>query len=442
MEETSGGRSMRVMLAGRWAKAHAMAKSLAANPDLELVAAMDRDNPGIRSTADSSVKVDLTDAKAVADAAESVSADFVVVSPQMTMQAGARELLEEKEIPCFCPSAACARLEGDKVYTRNLLQSLGIDASPAHRWFDDQREAIDYLREVDHPVAVKPAGVTEGDGVKVMGLQLEDFEAAESYVRRIFEEGIGGMARVLIEERMRGEEFSLQVFMDGEHMAPMPVVRDYKLLEEGESGPNTPGMGSYSMPDHLLPTVDEATVGKGLGIMEKVMDYLREEEGQRYTGILTGQFMLPEQGLRLVEFNVRAGDSEFLNVQPLLQTDMMAIMQAIDAGELHRVRLRFENSATVCKYLVPKGFPDPEGTVAMVVDGKAARDIGCRLFYSCFENGDGTYEPSPRLMAVTGVAETRREAWERCEEGIRHVDGQDLYHRRDIGTKKLARKYQ
>ena len=432
---------MKVMLAGRWAKAHAMAKALASNPDVELVAAMDRVNPGIRSAADSSLDVDLTDAEAVADAAESVSAEFVAVSPEMTLQAGIRATLDRRGIPSFGPSAACARLEGDKVFTRSLMKKLDIDASPDHRWFDDAREALEYLHDVEHPVAVKPAGVTEGDGVKVMGLQLEGFEAAESYVRRIFEEGIGGMARVLIEEKMRGEEFSLQVFMDGRHMAPMPVVRDYKLLEEGEDGPNTPGMGSYSMPDHLLPTVDDRSVQKGLEIMSGVMDYLREEEDELYRGILTGQFMLAEEGLRLVEFNVRAGDSEFLNVQPLLQTDMMAVMHAIDAGELNRVRLRFDNRATVCKYLVPGDFPDHKGDVDLDVDEKAARDIGCRLFYSCFKNGDGTYEPSPRLMAVTGIADTRRKAWERCEEGIRQVDGEDLYHRRDIGTKKLARKY-
>jgi phosphoribosylamine--glycine ligase len=124
-----------------------------------------------------------------------------------------------------------------------------------------------------------------------------------------------------------------------------------------------------------------------------------------------------------------------------MQTDQMAVMQAVRSGELQRVDLRFQRKATVCKYLVPGSFPEPVGNVVLEVDEEAARKIGCRLFYSCFKNGDGTYEPSPRLMAVTGIAESRGEALRRCEKGIGHVDGEDLYHRRDIGTARLAERY-
>ncbi|MBD3369924.1 phosphoribosylamine--glycine ligase, partial [Candidatus Fermentibacteria bacterium] len=139
--------------------------------------------------------------------------------------------------------------------------------------------------------------------------------------------------------------------------------------------------------------------------------------------------------------NVRAGDSEILNLQPLLQTDFMEICRTIEDQELDRIDIRFENKATVCKYVVPEGFPEPEGNVGLRVDEEAVGTAGCSLFYSCFKAGEGLYEPSPRLVAVTGIADTLKEAWERCEEGITHIHGEGLYHRRDIGTEELARRY-
>ncbi len=433
---------MRVMLVGRWAKAHALAKCIAQSRDAHLLAVMDKVNPGIESVADEISRHSLKDVGGLADLAVGRSVDYVVVSPQMTLGRGIRTLLEERDIPCFGPSAACSRLEGDKAYARNLLRRRGLSVSPGFKAFGDVASAAAYLEGLDVPVAVKPAGVTEGDGVKVMGRQLDDHADAIRYVESIFEDGVGGLASVLIEDRMRGEEFSLQAFVDGRHVTGLPLVRDYKLLEEGESGPNTPGMGSYSMPDGLLPTVDGAVYDEALSVVEEAINGLREERGELYKGLITGQFMLTGDGLRLVEFNVRAGDSEFLNLQPLLRTDFMDICAAIERGELAGMDVELDSKATVCKYVVPPGFPEPSGPVEVEVDEDALREAGCELFYSCFDNGDGEYEPSPRLIAVTGVAGSRKEAMERCESGIAMIDGEDLYHRRDIGTEKLARRYE
>jgi phosphoribosylamine--glycine ligase len=432
---------VRVLLIGRWGKAHALAQAISKREDVRLTAVMDRVNPGIESVADEVEVLSLTDAEGLAELARSRKADFVVVSPEMTLKQGIRRILDEMGIPSFGPPARCTMLEADKVFARDLLRRRGLDVSPRYRAFDDPEEAVSYLRELAYPVAVKPAGVTEGDGVKVMGVQLKDYDEAADYVREVFARNIGGRPSVIIEEKISGEEFSLQAFLDGRHAVGMPLVRDYKLLEEGEGGSNTPGMGSYSMPDHLLPTVDRETYDQGLRVIEDAMAAMREEFGESYKGIITGQFMLTESGLRLVEFNVRAGDSEILNLQPLLQTDFMEICRAIEDQELDRIDIRFENKATVCKYVVPEGFPEPEGNVHLRVDEKAIEAAGCGFFYSCFKTGDGLYEPSPRLIAVTGIADTLKKAWERCEEGITHIHGEGLYHRRDIGTEELARRY-
>ncbi|MBD3369788.1 phosphoribosylamine--glycine ligase, partial [Candidatus Fermentibacteria bacterium] len=339
---------MRVMLVGRWGKAHALAKAIAKRADVHLTAVMDKVNPGIESVADEVEVFSLTDAEGLAELARSRKADFVVVSPEMTLKQGIRRILAGMGIPCFGPPAKCTLLEADKVFARDLLSRRGLGVSPRYRSFDDPEEAVAHLRATDYPVAVKPAGVTEGDGVKVMGLQLEGCDEAADYVREVFARNIGGRPSVIIEEKISGEEFSLQAFLDGRHVVGMPLVRDYKLLEEGEGGSNTPGMGSYSMPDHLLPTVDRDTYEQGLRVIEDAMMAMREEFGESYKGIITGQFMLAESGLRLVEFNVRAGDSEILNLQPLLQTDFMEICRTIEDQELDRIDIRFENKATVC----------------------------------------------------------------------------------------------
>jgi phosphoribosylamine--glycine ligase len=218
-------------------------------------------------------------------------------------------------------------------------------------------------------------------------------------------------------------------------------VRDYKLLYEGEKGPNTPGMGSYSDSNHLLPFLSKDQYVEGLLIMKKVVKLMRDKFGEEYKGILSGQFIITKDGMKLIEFNIRPGDSEILNLVPILKTDFVKICKAISEQELDQLDIVFENKATVCKYVVPPGFPYPEGNMEVSVDEEAITRKGGYIFHSASEVGDNLYRPSPRGFGVTGVADTIYEAEKKCESCIEDIQGENLYHRRDIGTPALTEAY-
>lgn len=274
-----------------------------------------------------------------------------------------------------------------------------------------------------------------------MGEQMHDTEEALSYVEEIFDEGIGGLPYLLIEEKITGEEFTIQAFVDGEDIVGMPAVRDYKLQREGEQGLNTPGMGSYSAADHLLPFLDRETYDEALTVMRDVLTVMRREHGAVYQGFLSGQFMLTDDGLKLLEFNARPGDSELLNMTPILEADFLEICRAIAEQRLDELDISFQEEATVCKYVVPEGFPHPEGPTEVHVDRDRIREKGGYLFQSCFEVNEHRYEPSSRLFAVTATADSIYEAEQRCEACLQHVTGDGLFHRRDIGTPVLTERY-
>jgi len=249
------------------------------------------------------------------------------------------------------------------------------------------------------------------------------------------------MASVIIEEKIEGEEYTIQLFCDGKTVVPMPVVRDYKLLKEGESGLNTPGMGSVSYPDHLLPSLSKKKFDESVVIMERILDVLKEKYGEKFVGFLSGQFMLTEQGVRVVEINVRPGDSEILNIIPILQTDFLDICRAMATEKLDELQISFAKKATVCIYMVPEGFPTPSGKVDIHIDRKRFEKPGIHLFQSCFEAGESLYEPSPRLFAVTGTGNSLEDAREKCLEGLSGIRGENIFYRKDIGTRELAEWY-
>ncbi len=156
---------------------------------------------------------------------------------------------------------------------------------------------------------------------------------------------------------------------------------------------------------------------------------------------LSGQFMLTSDGLKLLEFNARPGDSELLNMTPILQTDFHEICRAIAEQRLGELDISFKEEATVCKYVVPEGFPHPAGPTEVHVDAKKIRELGGHLFQSCFELNEHRYEPSPRLFAVTATAGSIYEAEQRCENCLQHITGESIFHRRDIGTPVLTERY-
>jgi phosphoribosylamine--glycine ligase len=432
---------MNVLLIGRWGKTHAFAKALAESKNVELYALMDQKNTGIARLCTDYDLCDIKDVEKIDQYADDNHIDMVLSVPELSLEQGITDHFNDRGIPAVGPTEFCTKLEGDKGFLRNLMKENDINAFPDFNIFFDETGAINFIKRCDYPVAVKPAGITEGDGVKVEGIQLDDKKDAIRYIKEIFGNSIGGLANVIIEEKITGEEFTVQYICDGKNIVPTPAVRDYKLLNNGDSGLNTPGMGSYTDKDFMLPFLNENILAESRDIIRKILDVLRVKYNKKYKGFLSGQFMLTKDGVKLIEINVRPGDSEILNITPILRSDFTAMCMAIHEEKLDETDIEFEQKATVCKYVVPEGFPTPEGVFEVEIDHDEIDRLGVDLFQSCFEEDGNLYRPSPRLFAITAKGNSIEEANELCERGIACIKGDKLFHRHDIGTRQLIDNY-
>ncbi|MFP4546291.1 MAG: phosphoribosylamine--glycine ligase [Methanomassiliicoccales archaeon] len=349
------------------------------------------------------------------------------------------DALESKGISCVGPTRAAARIETSKSFMRDLMDRHGIPGNLDFRVFEDFREAKEYVEAHPGQLAVKPIGLTGGKGVKIEGEHLHSKEEVISYIRDIFDKGIGGKG-VVLEEKASGEEFTLQALCDGRTLVPMPVVQDHKRAWEGDQGPNTGGMGSYSMQDHSLPfmTVDEYS--RAIDIMHRTVRAMADD-GHPYVGILYGQFMLTRDGPRVIEYNARFGDPEAMNVLPILDSDFLELCGDMVDGDLVPARASFDKKATVCKYVVPQGYgAEPVADAPVQVDEGRIAQEGAHLFYASVDERDGqVYTTTSRSLAVVGVESSLEEAERACERGLSHVKG-DVYIRHDIGKPSLLRK--
>jgi phosphoribosylamine--glycine ligase len=419
---------MKIILVGGGGREHAMAEAIARDGDAALYAFMARRNPGIARLARGILIGKETDAGKARDFALAEGVDYAVIGPEAPLEAGIVDVLEEAGIPCAGPTRAAARLETDKAFCRDLMASHGIAGCPRYRVFRDPEDAAAFIDGYDGDLAVKPIGLTGGKGVRIMGEQV-DRKGAVAYVRSL-------RGNVVLEERLLGEEFTLQAFADGSRLVPAPLVQDHKRAFEGDTGPNTGGMGSYSMPDHRLPFVTEEDYRKALGIMEDAVRALAQE-GNPYRGILYGQFMNTRGGPRVVEFNARFGDPEAMNVLPLMKASLADVICSIVEGTLAESKVGFEEKATVCKYVVPEGYPESPKSGERISVGDAGR---ARLYYANVKEQDGTLSTlTSRTLAFVGIAGTLPEAERVAEEASSSVKGK-VYHRRDVGTGELLSK--
>ncbi|UUX92336.1 phosphoribosylamine--glycine ligase [Methanoplanus endosymbiosus] len=420
--------AMKILVVGGGGREHAIAEALSRNGNCELYAVMGKKNPGIAKLCKKYLINSETDINAAAEFAYNNSIEYAVIGPEAPLEAGISDLLEEKGIACIGPSRMAARLETDKAFCRNMMEKHGVAGCPLYRVFHDAEEAALFIRSYDGDLAVKPIGLTGGKGVKIMGEHF-DAEGAIEYITEI-----GG--DVVLEERLIGEEFTLMAFVDGTHIVPMPLVQDHKRAFAGDVGPNTGGMGSYTMPDHMMPFVTEEDYDKALAIMEDVVASLRSED-VIYRGMLYGQFMNTSEGPKVIEFNARFGDPEAMNLLTLLSSDLCDIVRKIAEGRLSQSDVMFENKATVCKYLVPEGYPDSPNPGDLIT----IKDAGEAFSYyaNVTEEDNNLYTQTSRTLAFVGMADTLTEAEKIAEEAAASVEG-NIRYRTDIGTQEVLDK--
>lgn len=296
----------------------------------------------------------------------------------------------------------------------------------------------DYIDEVGEAnIVVKPDGLTGGKGVMVYGDHLFSKKDVLDYCQEVVDK----RSPFLLEEKLDGEEFTLQTFVDGKNVIPTPLVQDHKRAYENDEGPNTGGMGSYSMEDHLMPFITQEDVNDSLKDMKDVIAALKAETGVEYKGPLYGQFMKTKKGIKLIEFNARFGDPEAMNVLPLLKTNFVDICWAIINGNLDTLDVKFEKKATVCKYLAPEGYPvSPIRDKLVTINESKMNEIGAKYYYaSVYRKDQNIYTTTSRAMGVLGIAENLEEAEKIAERGVSCIEGR-LFHRKDVGTLKLLQK--
>jgi phosphoribosylamine--glycine ligase len=422
----------KVMLVGNGAREHAIAKRLVAS-GAELYSFMSQKNPGIAALSREifigkydnfaflEEKLGLENDKGI---------DFAFIGPEQPLAAGIVNFLEDVlGINCVGSRKEVAIIESSKIFTRKLLAEYQIDANPSFSICKSKEDIVSFLN-IFPEVAVKPDILTGGKGVKVSGDQLHSRDEIINYaLERIDQDG-----SVLLEEKLKGEEFTLQAFCDGKTLLTMPLVQDFKRAYDGDKGPNTGSMGSYSCVNHELPFLSKEIIEQAKEVMQKTIEAIYHKTGFYFKGVLYGQFMLKDNKPLLIEYNVRFGDPEAINVMELLNTNLVELSEQIIQGKL--TEIKFEEQATVCVYLVPTGYPEKplKGREIHLNDDLAS--IG--LFYAAVYEEEGKVKTTgSRAIALISKGETvekaRKKVYQLLEK--KAVAG-ELFYRKDIAQRK------
>ncbi|MSR86680.1 phosphoribosylamine--glycine ligase [Candidatus Peribacteria bacterium] len=441
---------MKILLVTSSARGHALAEALHRSPQKpEIISVCANNNPGIRAIASQMHVQNLMDFESIVRIVKESTPDLAVIGPDDPIGGGLADVLEELGLPTVAPKKSLARIEASKGFARNLMEKHGIKASPKFRIFErqanSQRDLLEEEKEmytfIDQELqgnyVVKYDALKGGKGVKVSGEHLMSVDDGMQYALECLNE----CGRVVIEEKLIGVEFSLLSFVSGKQVVDMPAVQDHKRAFDGDTGSNTGGMGTYTDANHALPFLTAADVKRASEINRQTADALLRECGEGYKGILYGGFIAVKDGIRVIEYNARFGDPEALNILPLLSSDFVTVCQAITTGELTEDLVRFEKKATVCKYIVPKSYPDKKDEKGMEVIFPSDLPDNARLYYgdvSADEQGR-LHLGGSRTAGIVGIGNSIAEAEKVAQEICSKVQG-PIRFRSDIGTADLIQK--
>ena len=432
---------MKVLVAGGGAREHAICDAVSRSKGITLYSFMSNLNPGIQKLSKDFLQEKETNVEKIIDYAKEKQIDLTIIGPEAPLEAGIVNELNKAGIKVCSPTKEAARIETDKEWMRNLLKKYKIPGQLKCETFTEVKKAKKFIDELNGEIAIKPIGLTGGKGVRVSGDHFNGTNEAMIYIKDVIEKKIGGKAKVLIEEKAIGEEFTLQAFSDGNTILPLHAVQDHKRLLPDDKGVNTGGMGSYSCADGLLPFLTKSDYEEGAAILQKIIEALNKENC-RYIGPVYGQFMLTIDGPKIIEINARFGDPEAMNVLPLLESDFVELCNSMIDGNLSNKKLQINKKSTVCKYVVPEGY----GTKSMVgekiiVNEKEIENTGSKLFYAAVNKEDNYIKTtSSRSLAIVGISNSLQSAEIICEKALTFVKSDHIFIRHDIGTNQLLQK--
>ena len=423
-----------ILVIGSGAREHAIVRALdKSSQGKNLYCLASNMNPGIAELCVELRVGKINDPDFVVHYAQEISTDLAIIGPEKPLENGIADALWSVDIKTIGPKKNLALLETSKAFTRNLLREHGVPGGPLYQTFVSMEGVNVFLKELKENYVVKYDGLMGGKGVKVAGDHLRSHDEALAYCQELLDRG----GSFVVEEKFVGQEFSLMSFCDGESLKHMPVIQDHKRVYEGDRGPNTGGMGTYSFANHSLPFLSEKDVSDAQKTNERVAKELYRTTGTKFKGFLYGGFMATKDGIKVIEYNARLGDPEAMNVLSLLKTDFFDICNHIIGGSLKSVDVKFEPHATVCKYAVPNGYPDnPEKGFAVSIENV---DTDSLFFAAVREDKNKIIATGSRTVACVGVDKEVCGAEQKAEAGISRVVG-NVFHRKDIGTAALIQK--
>jgi phosphoribosylamine---glycine ligase len=420
---------MNILLLGSGGREHALAWQLAQSPNLTQLYATPG-NPGIAEEAEL-VALDATDHAAVIAFCQAHAIDLVVIGPEAPLVDGLSDALRAAGVPVFGPSQAAAQLEGSKGFTKDLCARAGIPTAGYVRTasLDKARAA---LTRFAAPYVLKADGLAAGKGVVI----AETLDEAEAALADMFGGAFGGAgAQVVIEEFMHGEEASFFALTDGTAIIPFGSAQDHKRVGDGDTGPNTGGMGAYSPAPVLTPALQARVMAE---IIEPTVRTMREE-GHPYQGVLFAGLMLTADGPKLIEYNARFGDPECQVLMMRLESDLVPVMLACAKGALAGVEVAFRDQTALTVVVAAKGYPGtPEKGGA--IDLGEAEAAGVKVFHAGTALKDGALVANGgRVLNVTAMASSVTEAQQRAYHAVDAVSFPSGFCRRDIGWREAAR---
>lgn len=415
---------MNILLLGSGGREDALAWRLRQSPSCdELIAAPG--NPGIARWAEC-VAIDSCDVAAVIDLAQARRIDLVVVGPEAPLVAGVGNALRDAGIAVFGPNAAAAQLEGSKGFTKDLCAANGIPTARYVR-VEGVEAARAAVAQFGSPVVIKADGLAAGKGVTVAAT-TEEAEAAIADA---------GDSPLVIEEFLEGEEASLFALVDGETAVLLASAQDHKRVGEGDTGPNTGGMGAYSPAPVLSRELERRAMDEIVGPTARAL----AAAGTPFSGVLYAGLMLTLEGPKLIEYNVRFGDPECEAIMPLIEGDFAELLRAVATGRLAAAEVQLSDRHSMTVVVAARGYPGTPVSGGLIREIESAEQVpGVTVFHAGTGLGEkGLVARGGRVLAVTAVADTLANARARAYRAIDQLDFADGFHRRDIGWRELER---
>lgn len=421
---------MKWLVIGSGAREHAIVRALKRhNNEVAVVCFGSTTNPAIQALCADYTVGKMDDINAMVAYGQLQQVNYAMIGPEAPLAHGVADALQQAGIKTVGPTKQLAQIESSKGFARDLLTQYFVPGMPRYQRYDqvdDQVQAL--LTELDGEYVIKADGLCGGKGVKVAGEHLHCVAEALQFCHDI-------NGPFVVEEKLVGPEFSLISLSDGIHCAHTPVVQDHKRAYENDTGPNTGGMGSYSDANHLLPFLTSEDVAQAQAINEAAVKAMLQAFNEPYRGVLYGGFMKTADGVKLIEYNARFGDPEAMNILALLESDFAVVAAAMAEGRLHEVPVKFKSLATVCKYIVPEGYPD-EPLKGKAIDVSQVTPQQQLYLAAVDQQGDQLIMTGSRAVAVLGIGKTIEAAQQQAQAMAQAVTG-PVFYRSDIGTQAL-----